>query len=458
MVISFGTNLASMQGVRRLGFATQELGAVYERLGSGQRINRASDDAAGLAVASSLQVNARILNQALQNVSYGISLLSIADSATNSLRDILTRQIELSEQSANGVLSDMQRAALDSEAQALRGEYQRIIATTSYNDLGLLNGELAKLQIQAGLGAEATLSLDLLVEKDQLVEFEQNLNMINPTATIPYGVGISTSSFGETRLLVAPREGDTDLLIALSIVTFDTINRTGLLFQSFGVNEEGELEFLAQQGIVSPHVPGLTLDASLKARVSDDGYLEIEFQVNNSNDQTYWQINANGQFGMPGTILGGVVDASSTQVSGNFTGLADGESVEALAQGAGGIPFTARLNRSEFSLQKLDQMSFSLQTQQSSLTALDRLQAQLEDLSGVRSRIGAAESRLEVASSIVSSSREQSLLAASRIMDADIAQEVADMVRLSILQNSAAAVLAQSNLQPEIALTLLISG
>ena len=119
MAIKIGSNLASLNAQRRLGDATNTLSGIYEKLSSGQRINRASDDAAGLAIADELNAKGRIYTQGIRNGNDGISLLNIADSAIDALSGVVTRIRELSEQSANGTYSNQQRAALDAEAQAL---------------------------------------------------------------------------------------------------------------------------------------------------------------------------------------------------------------------------------------------------------------------------------------------------------------------------------------------------
>jgi flagellin-like hook-associated protein FlgL len=132
---------------------------VYERLSSGQRINRASDDAAGLAVSESLKADTRIFTQGIRNVNDGISLLSIADSALENLSTIVTRLQELAEQASNGVYGTKQREALDAEAQTLAKEFTRIQQSTTFNGISLLNGSLSNLQIQAGIGDSAILDL-----------------------------------------------------------------------------------------------------------------------------------------------------------------------------------------------------------------------------------------------------------------------------------------------------------
>ena len=119
MPITLGSNIASLRGQRQLAKTSAELGTVFQRLSSGQRINKASDDAAGLSIADSLNAKSRIFNQGVRNLNDGLSLLSIADSAIENLSGIVIRLEELAEQSANGVYTNKQRKALDDEAQAL---------------------------------------------------------------------------------------------------------------------------------------------------------------------------------------------------------------------------------------------------------------------------------------------------------------------------------------------------
>src|SRR5262249_34821160 len=116
-----------MRANRLLGRASHQVSSATERLSSGQRISRANDDAAGLAIASSLGSSSRIYSTAVRNVNDGISYLSIADGAVTSLKQVLTRLAELAEQGSNGTYSSQQRAALDREASSLQNEYNRIV-------------------------------------------------------------------------------------------------------------------------------------------------------------------------------------------------------------------------------------------------------------------------------------------------------------------------------------------
>ncbi len=150
MAVTLGKNIASIRAQRALGDATSELSTIYERLSSGQRINRASDDAASLAIADSLKVGKRLFSQAVRNINDGIGALQIADSALGSSANILGRLSELAEQSANGTLNSTQRSTLQKEYSALRNELYRIAETTEFNGVRLLQEELG-IDLQVGI-------------------------------------------------------------------------------------------------------------------------------------------------------------------------------------------------------------------------------------------------------------------------------------------------------------------
>lgn len=132
--------------------STKQVNTSYERLSSGLRINKASDDVAGVAVAESLSSKSRVYNRGIRNLEDGSSLLAIADSAISELSNITARITELAEQAANGVLNSNQRSSLDKEAQALSKEYSRIIQTTKFNGQKVLSSEIGALKLQGGEG------------------------------------------------------------------------------------------------------------------------------------------------------------------------------------------------------------------------------------------------------------------------------------------------------------------
>ncbi len=155
MGITLGSNIASLKAQRTLALSTEKLSRTFERLSSGQRINRASDDAAGLAIADSLKASQRVATVAIRNANDGISTIAIADSALGEIGNVLSRLAELAEQSANGVFSTTQRSALSNEFVALASEIERIATTTQFNGVILLSGGSA-LTLQIGFNSQST--------------------------------------------------------------------------------------------------------------------------------------------------------------------------------------------------------------------------------------------------------------------------------------------------------------
>ncbi len=285
MAISYASNAASLRAQGQLIRSTQGLNKSFERLSSGLRINSASDDPAGLAMADTLRAETRLASVALRNANDGISLTSIADSALAEISSMLSRMAELAEQSANGAYTNTQRSALSGEFLALGSEIDRIAKTTEFNSLSLLSA--------------------------------------SNEVTIQVGIDASENS----RLAIAAVRGTLD---ALGLAT--------------------------------------------------SGSSELSF-----------------------SIIGTTSAAS-----------------ELAAQNA--------------------------------LTAVT---GALTSLNSSRGTLGAAETRLSTAITVLGIARENFAAAESRIRDADVAQEVAEMVRLQVLQQAQTAVLAQANQQPALALSLL---
>jgi flagellin-like hook-associated protein FlgL len=150
MSIRIGINLASLQTQRQLGRSADLLGDISERLSSGLRINRASDDAAGLAIASQLNADSRIINQSIRNLNDAVSAISIAGGALEELSSITIRIAELAEQAANGSFNLPQRKALQSEADALTSEFNRIVESTTFNGISLLSAPGTRISMYAG--------------------------------------------------------------------------------------------------------------------------------------------------------------------------------------------------------------------------------------------------------------------------------------------------------------------
>ena len=151
MGLRVNTNVASINAQRNLLNTTNRLGRSLERLSSGLRITRASDDAAGLAISEKFRAQIRSLGQAQRNANDGISLLQVAEAALNETSGILIRMRELAIQSANGTLGSSERQALNDEFQDLRNEIDRIANTTEFNGIQVLNDATASVVFQVGV-------------------------------------------------------------------------------------------------------------------------------------------------------------------------------------------------------------------------------------------------------------------------------------------------------------------
>jgi flagellin len=153
--ITINSNLASLKGQRLLNNSSEQLARTFEKLSSGQRINRASDDAAGLAIADSLKATQRVAVVGVRNANDGISTIAIADGALGQIGNVLTRLAELAEQSANGTYSSSQRSALQNEFVSLASEIERIAVTTTFNGVALLSGQ-SQITLQVGFDSLST--------------------------------------------------------------------------------------------------------------------------------------------------------------------------------------------------------------------------------------------------------------------------------------------------------------
>jgi flagellin len=151
MGLRINTNIQALAAQRSLSSNRQSQERSLEKLSSGNRINRAGDDAAGLAISERIRASVRSLGQAGRNANDGISLVQVAEGGTNEISNILVRMRELSIQGASDTIGNLERGFIDKEVQALKSEVTRIANNTEFNGTKLLNGTADKLDIQVGL-------------------------------------------------------------------------------------------------------------------------------------------------------------------------------------------------------------------------------------------------------------------------------------------------------------------
>jgi flagellin len=171
MAIRIFNNPASTNAQRLLGENNNRLAQSVERISSGIRINKASDDAAGLAVSEGLRSDIRALRQAVRNAHDGVSLVNIAEGALNEQSSMLIRLRELSSQAATGTVGSTERATIQLEFNALRSEIDRISSTTAFNGQNLVDGSLASSvssanQILIQVGTDNSVNSRINLNKD----------------------------------------------------------------------------------------------------------------------------------------------------------------------------------------------------------------------------------------------------------------------------------------------------
>jgi flagellin len=151
MALTVNTNISAMAALGHLNRTNGNLESTFSRISSGLRINKAGDDAAGLAVAENLSAEQQSLRQAARNTNDGISVIQTAEGATNEVADILKRMRELAIQSSSETLANSERAYIQDEYDQLSQEVDRISAVTNFNGVNLADGSKSTLDVQVGI-------------------------------------------------------------------------------------------------------------------------------------------------------------------------------------------------------------------------------------------------------------------------------------------------------------------
>lgn len=157
-------NVPALNAHRLLSHNSGLTAKTLERLSSGKRINRAADDAAGLAISEKMRGQVNGLRVASRNAMDGISLVQTAEGAMNEIHAMLQRMRELAVQASNGTFGDDDRATIQAEVAQLLDEIDNIADTTNFNDKKLINGSLATVGIQLQIGANANETLNFTIE------------------------------------------------------------------------------------------------------------------------------------------------------------------------------------------------------------------------------------------------------------------------------------------------------
>ncbi len=319
MSVSLGRNISALRAERSLAQNSSRLDSVLERLSSGTRLNRPSDDAAGLSISSALGVGARVFTQGIRNINDGISAINIADSTLEVLGSITVRQRELALQAASGSLSLSQRQALNAEANELVDEFNRLASATRFNGLRLLAGGFGDFRIQGDFGTNGGISFRLGEELDRGV------------GTGSFSQGTSYAIAGNTAqgaiLVDLNGDGEPDLVSAAS-----TGANGGRIEVRLG---NGDGTFGSASAVVAGGL-GTTFYGLASGDFNGDGFQDIAYLssdiLGDSYGATVRMGNGSGGFG-GGVVVGGHGTAINSLRVADFDG--DGRSDVAFSTGTG---------------------------------------------------------------------------------------------------------------------------
>ena len=201
MALRIFTNLSSLNSQRAMQINNARLASSLERVASGIRLQRSSDDIAAMSVSDALHGDAVAIRQGAKNLADGFSLINTADGAVSEQMSILIRLREITSQAATGTIGDTERATVNMEFSALRTEFDRIAATAEFNSRKLLDGSLSS-------GSSDTTVIQLGLDSSDNNRFNLNTE-INLSATTSSNLGFSTDSIST----------DTAALTAMSSLT-----------------------------------------------------------------------------------------------------------------------------------------------------------------------------------------------------------------------------------------------
>ena len=199
MPVRIFNNIPSLNAQRILGLNNDRLAVSVERISSGIRINRAADDAAGLAISEALRSDIRALRQAVRNANDGISLINVTEGALNEQASILIRLRELSSQASTGTVGSVERQTIQLEFDALRLEIDRITNTTAFNGQKLVDGSLAST-VSSGSQILIQVGLDSGVDSRINLNEQVNLKAVNASSLLIAELSLTTAAGALTAL------------------------------------------------------------------------------------------------------------------------------------------------------------------------------------------------------------------------------------------------------------------
>ncbi|MBU3111770.1 flagellin N-terminal helical domain-containing protein [Clostridium lacusfryxellense] len=404
-------NLGGMNATRNMGINASNASKSMEKLSSGLRINKAGDDAAGLAISEKMRGQIRGLDQASANAQDGISMIGTGEGALNETTSILQRMRELAVQGANDTNTTEDRTQIQKEMNQLTSETSRIGNTTQFNTQNLLDGT-AGVKTGATTGSAGTFTVSGITTADVVIDGK----------TLTYdAAGDGTNGKFSTAATLATLITNTAELASKYTATGATTILT--LTQTAG-HFSATLPTATGAGTVAATTAGVDKTAASSA---------FTFQIGANKGQQF--------------------TASFTDMRSSALGLAGAAGSATSVYGAKYVATGTANDLSDVST--TGEHALDLSTSASSSAAIKVLDNATATVSGERAKLGAYSNRLDHTIANLGTSSENLTSAESRIRDVDMAKEMSTFSKNNILNQAAQAMLVQANQQPQQVLALL---
>ena len=415
-------NMNALNAHRNMATNTSAAGKSMEKLSSGLRINRAGDDAAGLAISEKMRGQISGLEQASRNASDGISLIQTAEGALNETHNILQRMRELAVQGANDTNTSDDRVAIEEEMSQLTEEISRISETTEFNGQNLLKGTFSG-SFQIGANSNQTIGLQ-----------------IGGTSANDLGLtGGVKLAFKQTNTAAKLSEGTYTVKKAATGNDLHVVDANDKVVGKITNANKADGKVTLADGTEINLGHEVTEGASIK--FESDGLQVTLAKANGAKDLAAGNYKVSGTNLLNGNKLVGTIENN------NNIKLNDGKIVALTdlnlkdADVAPGSTFTVT--------------GVDISTSDNASGAITTIDNAINSISKTRSQLGAVQNRLEHTTANLDNTAENLTSAESRVRDVDMAKEMMTFSSKNILQQAAQSMIAQANQQPQNVLSLL---
>lgn len=470
-------NISALKANNQLNRTNNGLDKSLEKLSSGFRINRAADDAAGMAISQKMKTQIAGLEQASRNASDGISIIQTAEGALTEVNSMLQRMRELAVQAANATNTTNDRKSIQAEIDQLRDEIQRISDTTEFNTKKLLNGSIDKQTYTDN----ATVSLVSLSDTVNTGDYEIEVKEVAEKAKLDSDIINFTNTVSGT------------ININGNEIEINAGESLDEIYEKLrDVCDLANIDVYAVDG--SGQRCNITDGATLKFETKEYGsskYIEINCDDNNLKAALgLTSITGSREYGADANIsLGNGFNTTATVSSaGNLVKITDSNGFEMIYDiGAGATaddPATAGINEGLVKIVVLEAGPMQLQiganegqtmnvripkvnpktlgidmvnicTDEGAQHAITLFDNANNQVTAIRAKLGAYQNRLEHSISNLDTTAENMTEALSRIEDVDMAKEMATYTQLNVLAQAGTSMLAQANERPQTVLSLL---